>query len=420
MTFTPSTDAPRIAVVGGGAAGLMAAGRATELGARVTVFEHMPKTALKLGITGKGRCNVTNNCTKEEFLGEVVTNPRFLFSAIGRFSPADTMSFFEGCGVPLKTERGRRVFPASDKASDIVAALRHYAKGAAVIHENVTRIVAENGRISGVVTDHFYPFDAVILATGGASYPRTGSDGSGYRLAAALGHTVTPLIPSLVPLASDDPICPALQGVSLKNIGIEIRSRGKSVYRDFGEMLFTHFGVSGPTILSASSHMRGCDFSDTTLFIDLKPALDEQKLDARLLADFRTYANKDFVNELGQLLPQKMILPFAERICIDPHKKVHDITKAERAALRLALKSFTVPISGFRPLQDAIVTAGGISVREVTPGTMESRLVGGLFFAGEVLDLDAYTGGYNLQIAFSTARLAAEHAVLSSQGDAHV
>ena len=420
MTFTPSTDAPRIAVVGGGAAGLMAAGRATELGARVTVFEHMPKTALKLGITGKGRCNVTNNCTKEEFLGEVVTNPRFLFSAIGRFSPADTMSFFEGCGVPLKTERGRRVFPASDKASDIVAALRHYAKGAAVIHENVTRIVAENGRISGVVTDHFYPFDAVILATGGASYPRTGSDGSGYRLAAALGHTVTPLTPSLVPLASDDPICPALQGVSLKNIGIEIRSRGKSVYRDFGEMLFTHFGVSGPTILSASSHMRECDFSDTTLFIDLKPALDEQKLDARLLADFRTYANKDFVNELGQLLPQKMILPFAERICIDPHKKVHDITKAERAALRLALKSFTVPISGFRPLQDAIVTAGGISVREVTPGTMESRLVGGLFFAGEVLDLDAYTGGYNLQIAFSTARLAAEHAVLSSQGDAHV
>lgn len=420
MTFTPSTDAPRIAVVGGGAAGLMAAGRATELGARVTVFEHMPKTALKLGITGKGRCNVTNNCTKEEFLGEVVTNPRFLYSAIGRFSPADTMSFFEGCGVPLKTERGRRVFPASDKASDIVAALRHYAKGAAVIHENVTRIVAENGRISGVVTDHFYPFDTVILATGGASYPRTGSDGSGYRLAAALGHTVTPLTPSLVPLASDDPICPALQGVSLKNIGIEIRSRGKSVYRDFGEMLFTHFGVSGPTILSASSHMRGCDFSDTTLFIDLKPALDEQKLDARLLADFRTYANKDFVNELGQLLPQKMILPFAERICIDPHKKVHDITKAERAALRLALKSFTVPISGFRPLQDAIVTAGGISVREVTPGTMESRLVGGLFFAGEVLDLDAYTGGYNLQIAFSTARLAAEHAVLSSQGDAHV
>lgn len=420
MTFTPSTDATRIAVVGGGAAGLMAAGRATELGARVTVFEHMPKTALKLGITGKGRCNVTNNCTKEKFLGEVVTNPRFLYSAIGRFSPADTMSFFEGCGVPLKTERGRRVFPASDKASDIVAALRHYAKGAAVIHENVTRIVAENGRISGVVTDHFYPFDAVILATGGASYPRTGSDGSGYRLAAALGHTVTPLTPSLVPLASDDPICPALQGVSLKNIGIEIRSRGKSVYRDFGEMLFTHFGVSGPTILSASSHMRGCDFSDTTLFIDLKPALDEQRLDARLLADFRTYANKDFVNELGQLLPQKMILPFAERICIDPHKKVHDITKAERAALRLALKSFTVPISGFRPLQDAIVTAGGISVREVTPGTMESRLVGGLFFAGEVLDLDAYTGGYNLQIAFSTARLAAEHAVLSSQGDAHV
>lgn len=420
MTSTPSTDAPRIAVVGGGAAGLMAAGRATELGAHVTVFEQMPKTALKLGITGKGRCNVTNNCTEAEFLGEVVTNPRFLYSAIGRFPPADTMAFFEEHGVPLKTERGRRVFPVSDKASDIVTALRQYARGATIIHEKVTQIVAENGRVSGVMTDRFYPFNAVILATGGASYPRTGSDGSGYRLASALGHTVTPLTPSLVPLASDDPVCPAMQGVSLKNVGIEIRSHGKTVYRDFGEMLFTHFGVSGPTILSASSHMRGCDFSDTVLLIDLKPALDEQKLDARLLADFRTFANKDFVSELGQLLPQKMILPFAERICIDPHKKVHDITKAERAALRRALKSFTVPIAGFRALQDAIVTAGGISVRDVTPGTMESRLVGGLFFAGEVLDLDAYTGGYNLQIAFSTARLAADHAVLTPQGDSHV
>lgn len=414
MTFIPSTDAPHIAVVGGGAAGLMAAGRATELGARVTVFEHMPRTALKLGITGKGRCNVTNNCTEEEFLAEVVTNPRFLYSAISHFSPADTMSFFEECGVPLKTERGRRVFPVSDKASDIVAALRHYARDASVVHEKVTEIVVRDGRVSGVMTDRFQPFDAVILATGGASYPRTGSDGSGYRIAAALGHTVTPLVPSLVPLASDDPICPAMQGVSLKNIGIEIRSRGRSVYRDFGEMLFTHFGVSGPTILSASSHMRGCDFSDTTLCIDLKPALDEQKLDTRLLADFHAYANKDFVSELGQLLPQKMLLPFAERLCIDPHKKVHDITKAERAALRRTLKSFVVPITGFRPLQDAIVTAGGISVRNVNPGTMESRLVGGLYFAGEVLDVDAYTGGYNLQIAFSTARLAAGHAVLPS------
>ena len=414
MIFIPSTDAPRVAVVGGGAAGLMAAGRATELGAHVTVFEHMPKTALKLGITGKGRCNVTNNCTEQEFLAEVVTNPRFLYSAINRFSPADTISFFEECGVPLKTERGRRVFPVSDKASDIVAALRRYARGANVVHENVVEIVARDGRVSGVMANRFQPFDAVILATGGASYPRTGSNGSGYHLASALGHTVTSLVPSLVPLASDDPTCPAMQGVALKNVGIEIRSRGKSIYRDFGELLFTHFGVSGPTILSASSHMRGCDFSDTTLCIDLKPALDEQKLDARLLADFRANANKDFVSELGQLLPQKMLLPFVERLCIDPHKKVHDITKAERAALRRALKSFVIPIAGFRPLQDAIVTAGGVSVRDVNPGTMESRLVDGLYFAGEVLDVDAYTGGYNLQIAFSTARLAAEHAVMLS------
>lgn len=414
MTSTPSTDSPRVAVVGGGAAGLMAAGRAAELGARVTLFEHMPKTALKLGITGKGRCNVTNNCTEEEFLSEVVSNPRFLYSAIHRFSPTDTISFFETHGVPLKTERGRRVFPVSDKASDIVRALRDYAGGARVIHEKVTHLTAEGGCITGVTTDRDYPFDAVILATGGASYPRTGSDGSGYRLATALGHSMTPLIPSLVPLSSNDPICPALQGVSLRNIGVEIRSRGKTVYRDFGEMLFTHFGVSGPTILSASSHMRQCDFSDTFLLIDLKPALDEQELDARLLRDFREYANKDFARELALLLPQKMLLPFAERACIDPHKKVHDITKAERASLRHALKSFTIPITGFRPLQDAIVTAGGISVKEVHPGTMESRLVSGLYFAGEILDTDAYTGGYNLQIAFSTARLAAEHAALQS------
>ena len=416
MTFTQSTDAPRVAVVGGGAAGLMAAGRATELGARVTIFEQMPRTGLKLGITGKGRCNVTNNCTKDEFLSEVITNPRFLYSAISRFSPADTIAFFEDLGVPLKTERGRRVFPVSDQAADIVRALRYYAKNATVIHEKVTRIAVENGNISGVITNRHFPSDAVILATGGASYPRTGSDGSGYRLASALGHTVTPLTPSLVPLISNDPICPALQGVSLKNVGIDVQSRGKSVFRDFGEMLFTHFGVSGPTVLSASSHMRSCDFSDTVLFIDLKPALDEKKLDARLLSDFRENANKDFVTELGLLIPQKMLLPFSERIGIDPHKKVHDITKEERYSLRRALKSFPIPITGFRPIQDAIVTAGGISVKDVNPGSMESRLISGLYFAGEVLDTDAYTGGYNLQIAFSTARLAAEHAALQHAG----
>ena len=415
MTSIPSTDVPRIAVIGGGAAGLMAAGYAAELGAHVTVFEHMPKTALKLGITGKGRCNVTNNCTEEEFLSEVVTNPRFLFSAIHRFSPSDTVSFFESHGVPLKTERGRRVFPASDKASDIVRALRDYAGSATVVHEKVTAIASENSHITGVVTNRFLPFDTVVLATGGASYPRTGSDGSGYRLATALGHTLTPLTPSLVPLESHDPVCLAMQGVSLKNVSIEIRTGGKTVYRDFGEMLFAHFGVSGPTILSASAHMRKCNFANTVLVIDFKPALDEQKLEARLLADFRANANKDFISELGLLLPQKMLLPFAQRICIDPHKKVHDITKEERLALRRALKSFEIPICGFRPLEDAIVTAGGISVKEIKPNTMESKLVGGLYFAGEILDLDAYTGGYNLQIAFSTARLAAEHAVLQSR-----
>lgn len=398
--------------MGGGAAGLMAAGLAAASGAEVTVFEHMPKTALKLGITGKGRCNVTNDCSVEEFLAAVVTNPRFLYAAASRFTPADTIAFFEARGVPLKTERGRRVFPASDKASDIVQALRRYASGATILHERVTRLTAEAGQITGVFTTRPLPFDAVILATGGASYPRTGSDGSGYDLARALGHTVTPLTPSLVPLVSPDPVCPAMQGVSLRNVGIEIRDGKKTVYRDFGELLFTHFGVSGPTILSASAHMRACSFAATTLVIDCKPALDEATLEGRLLADFQKNANKDFISELGSLLPQKMLLPFAARVGIDPHKKVHDITREERTALRRALKGFQIPLSGFRPLEEAIVTAGGVPVREIDPATMMSKLCRGLFFAGEILDVDAYTGGYNLQIAFSTARLAAKNAAL--------
>lgn len=390
----------------------MAAGLAAASGAEVTVFEHMPKTALKLGITGKGRCNVTNDCSVEEFLAAVVTNLRFLYAAASRFTPADTIAFFESLGVPLKTERGRRVFPASDKASDIVQALRRYASSATVLSERVTRITAEAGQVTGVFTTRHIPFDAVILATGGASYPRTGSDGSGYDLARALGHTVTPLTPSLVPLVSPDPVCRAMQGVSLRNVGIEIRDGKKTVYRDFGEMLFTHFGVSGPTILSASAHMRACSFAATTLVIDFKPALDEAKLEGRLLADFQKNANKDFIGELGTLLPQKMLSPFAARIGIDPHKKVHDITREERGALRRALKGFQLPLSGFRPLEEAIVTAGGVSVREIDPATMMSKLCRGLYFAGEILDVDAYTGGYNLQIAFSTARLAAMNAAL--------
>ncbi len=400
-------SAKHIAVVGGGAAGLMAAGVALEAGAKVTLFEHMPRTGTKLLITGKGRCNVTNDCTAEEFLQNVISNPRFLYSSASDFTPADTRDFFENLGVPLKVERGHRVFPVSNKAADIVTALRNFSSGAVRIHEKVTSLTTEDGKITGVVTTRPYSFDAVILATGGASYPLTGSDGSGYDLARAVGHTITPLSPSLVPLVSPDPICHEMQGLSLRNVKIKIVDNGKNIYEDFGEMLFTHFGLSGPTILSATAHMRGCTFADTEVQIDLKPALDDHALDARLLSDFRTNANKDLQNELATLLPQKMISPFITRIGIDPHKKVHDITREERIRIHENLRSFRISVSSFRPLREAIVTAGGVNVREVSPKTMESKLIAGLYFAGEILDLDAYTGGFNLQIAFTTARRAA-------------
>ncbi|MGM9608935.1 MAG: NAD(P)/FAD-dependent oxidoreductase [Eubacteriales bacterium] len=407
----PNAEKPRVAVVGGGAAGLMAAGYAAENGAVVTLFEHKPKTGMKLGITGKGRCNLTNDCTETEFLEHITVNPRFLYSAVSRFSPKDTIAFFENAGVPLKTERGRRVFPASDKASDIVKALRAYASAATLINEHVNRLTVENGQVVGLGTSkREYCFDAVILATGGASYPATGSDGSGYRLAQDAGHTLVPLVPSLVPLVSPDTFCADAQGVSLKNVKIRVIDANKTVYEDFGEMLFTHFGVSGPLILSASAHLRASDFSDTRLKIDLKPALSDEQLESRLLSDFRENANRDFQNELATLLPQKMILPFAEKIGINPHKKVHDITREERRRLREGLRGLTLPLSGFRPLSEAIVTSGGVKVSEVSPKTMESKIVKRLYFAGEILDVDGYTGGYNLQIAFSTARLAAENA----------
>ncbi len=409
MTMTSMPSGNRIAIIGGGAAGLMAAGTALSRGANVTIFEHMPRTGTKLLITGKGRCNVTNDCTTEDFLKNVVSNPRFLYSAASDFTPQDTQTLFEELGVPLKVERGSRVFPVSDKAADIVAALRRYAAGATIIREKVVSLLHEDGHITGVKTEMGeYLFEAVILATGGASYPLTGSDGSGYALAREVGHTITPLIPSLVPLVSPDPICAAMQGLSLRNVKIRVYMQDKMIYEDFGEMLFTHFGLSGPIILSASAHMRGREFTGARVVIDLKPALDDAMLDARLLSDFRENANKDLQNELAHLLPQKMILPFAQKTGIDPHKKVHDITKEERKAIFTHLRSFSIPVSGFRPLREAIVTAGGIRTTEVSPKTMESKLVRGLYFAGEVLDLDAYTGGFNLQIAFCTAHRAAD------------
>lgn len=400
------TDKPRIAVIGGGAAGMMAAGTATHSGADVTLFEHTDRLGWKLSITGKGRCNVTNNCSVTDFLDNVTKNPRFLYSALSAFSPADTMELFSELGVELKTERGMRVYPASDKAADIVAAMKKYSSDAKVIYTKIKSIDKRNG-VFVVLADREYEFDRVIMATGGKSYPRTGSDGSGFRLARRLGHSITELIASLVPLESNSELCRDMQGLSLKNVGIKITDKnGRMLYSDFGEMMFSHFGVTGPVILSASAHLRNTDISSLTLSIDLKPALDEKALDKRLLSDFKTESNKDFINSLGGLLPSKMILPFVRYTGIDSRKKVNSITKEERRRILEALKSFSIPLSGMRPIEEAVVTSGGISTSEVSPKTLESKIVEGLFFAGEMLDVDAYTGGFNLQIAFSTGFLA--------------
>lgn len=401
----------KICVIGGGPAGMMAAGTAVMYGADVTIFEAMPFLGKKLAITGKGRCNVTNASTTQELLDNITKNPRFLYSALCTYTPEDVMATFENLGVPLKVERGNRVYPASDKAKDIVDAMRRYCEGATVINEKVRRIFVGKDGTFTVKTDKEYTFDKVILATGGKSYPLTGSDGSGYRLVTALGHHVTELIPSLIPINSPSKLCPDMQGLSLKNVSIKvIDETGDVLYTDFGEMMFTHFGVTGPMILSASAHLRNKDISKLTLSIDLKPALDEKTLDARLLNDFKLNANKDFINSLSGLLPSKMISPFISLTGIDERKKINAITKDERKIILTTLKDFRIPLHSFRPIEEAIVTSGGIEVKEISPKTMESKLIPGLFFAGEVIDVDAYTGGFNLQIAFSTGYLAGKSA----------
>lgn len=404
----------KIAVIGGGAAGMMAAGTAALYGADVTIFESTDRLGKKLAITGKGRCNVTNNCDMEEFLGNVTKNPRFLYAALSAFSTEDTINHFESLGVDLKTERGKRVFPVSEKAIDIVNALRSYASAANVIYKKVSAIKnSETGfLVSAGAKD--YSFDKVIIATGGKSYPLTGSDGSGYKLAMKLGHSVTELKPSLIPLESSSSICPQMQGLSLKNVRISIKNEAdRVVYTDFGEMMFTHFGVTGPVILSASAHIRDMDISKLCLSIDLKPALDEKSLDQRLLSDFSKKANKDLINSMGDLLPSKMIEPFILMCGIDERKKVNSITKEERKIILSNLKNFEIPLDGFRPIEEAIVTSGGVEVKEISPKTMESKLHPGLYFCGEVIDVDAYTGGFNLQIAFSTGYLAGKSAAES-------
>ena len=406
----------RIVVVGAGAAGMMAAITAARLGGEVVLVEQMGRCGRKLRITGKGRCNVTNDSQNDELMRNVTTNPKFLFAAFSKFSSRDTQDFFEELGVPLKVERGKRVFPVSDNATDVVDAMVGACKdaGVKIVFDKVKAIETEGGAVSCVVCEkERYECRAAILATGGVSYPGTGSDGSGFKIARALGHTVTPLVPSLVPLTSNDADCKRLQGLSLKNVSMKIRDKDSAriVFEDFGEMMFTHFGLTGPMVLSASSHIRDVESGKYRAEIDLKPALDEQKLDARILSDFSKYSNRDFENALGDLLPSKMIDVVVRRSGIDGRKKVNSVTREERASLLAVLKSFTVDIKGFRPISEAIVTKGGIDVREVSPKTMESKLVQGLYFAGEMLDVDAYTGGFNLQIAFSTGVLAGESAL---------
>ena len=437
----------KVLIVGAGAAGLMAAGAAVRQGHQVTVLEHMDKPAQKILVTGKGRCNVTNDCTAEEFLHHVRTNPRFLFSSLGAFPPAKTMELFESLGVELKVERGRRVFPVSDKAEEIRQALLRYAQDAELVHDGARKLlleelppeaeeapaVPENPRhpkkkkvgpalrCIGVrgTSGREYRADAVLVATGGVSYPTTGSTGDGYKLARQAGHTLVEPVPSLVSLVSHDPDCKKMMGLALKNVTLTLFEDGKGIFEEQGEMLFTHFGISGPLTLSASSHLGDMKKHKYHAEIDLKPALDEQMLDKRLLSDFEKHANSDYCNVLGTLLPQKMIDEFIDRSGIPPHEKVHDITRAQRETIRTLLKRWTVDIAAPMPVENAIITSGGVKVGEIDPKTMASKKVGGLYFAGEMIDVDAYTGGYNLQIAWATGKAAGEaaaDALLAEQG----
>lgn len=399
-----------IIIIGGGAAGCMAALQAARLGKSVLVFEKNEKLSRKLRITGKGRCNVTNNSPSEEHMRNIPVNPRFMYSSFSLFSPEDTMALFEELGVALKTERGNRVFPVSDKADDIADAMAGEMKKlrVKVIHKRVTKLIINEGRCCGVRSgNEEYMANSVLIACGGKSYPNTGSTGDGYTLAESAGHTITELKPSLVPLTSPDKFCAEMMGLSLRNVTLTLYDREKPIYSELGEMLFTHFGLSGPLVLSASSHIREMEPNRYSLKIDLKPGLSPEQLDARIQRDFAENLNRDFINGIRKLLPAKLI-PVAVRLSgISPEQKVNGITREQRHKFGELIKSFPVRISGFRPIDEAIITSGGVSVKEIDPRTMESKLMPGLFFAGEVIDIDAYTGGFNLQIAFSTAYSAA-------------
>lgn len=402
-------------VVGGGAAGMMAAGTAAQMGLCVLLLEKNNRLGRKLRITGKGRCNIVNNCDVATVIASIPSNGRFLYSAVSQFTPQDVMVFFENLGVPVKTERGNRVFPQSDLAVDVVEALWRYCvgNGVAIVQEEiVTQLRLADGAVSGVCCQSGvdYAGSAVVVACGGLSYPATGSTGDGYRLAGQAGHTVTPLRPSLVSLVINGRDCPALQGLALKNTAISVTDlhTGKVIHTDFGEMLFTHYGVTGPMILSASSHMRDMAPNRYRIVIDLKPALTPEQLDLRLQREFSGQQNRDFINALGALLPRKLIPVMVAKSGIAPNQKCNQITREQRRNFAVLLKEgLRLTVKDFRPVTEAVITSGGVAVTEISPKTMESKLVRGLYFAGEVLDADAYTGGFNLQIAFSTGYLSA-------------
>lgn len=402
-------------IIGGGPAGLMAAISSAKNEDKVTIIEKMNSCGKKLLITGKGRCNITNNAQMDKFMANTPTNPKFLYGVFNNFTNKDIIELLESEGVKTKVERGERVFPVSDKAQDVLEALLHILKKENVqILTNTTakRIITDAEKnVLGVELDDGKEIkaDKIILATGGKSYPVTGSTGDGYRIAKDLGHTITKIEPSLVPLTSHDEVCKKLQGLSLRNVAIRLQICDKVVYKDFGEMLFTHFGVSGPIVLSASSYLvktknieQILKEDKVELEIDLKPALSEEKLDARILRDFEEQKNKQFKNSLDKLLPQKLIPVIIEKTNINESKKINEITKQERQKLVNELKHFKISINGTRPIEEAIVTSGGINIKEINPKTMESKLINGLYFAGEIIDVDCLTGGYNLQVAWST------------------
>ncbi len=401
----------KLVVIGGGPAGMMAAATAGSRGLDLTLIEKNQKLGRKLYITGKGRCNITNNADMEEFIANVPTNAKFLYSAFYTFTNQHLLALLSQLGLKTKVERGNRVFPVSDKSSDVIKALEKHLENNNVhrVTGEIEKVIAENDQISAVQLKDgsVIPCDSVIVATGGISYPTTGSTGDGYRFARELGHTIVSPKPSLVPLESIEEWPARAQGLSLRNISVSVvDKRNRKIFEDFGEMIFTHYGASGPIILSASSYLRKMEPGKYRIRIDLKPALSEEQLDARIQRDFVKYARKNFSNSLDDLLPQKLVPVIIQLSEIQEDKPVNQITREERQALVTVLKGLELTIKGFRPIKEAIITSGGVSTKEINPSTMESKLVKGLFFAGEVIDVDAYTGGFNLQIAFSTGYLA--------------